>query len=369
MRAFHGRRVVGDPEDCKACPGDRHGVADGAMDREVVGASEDAMAQFDIIGDVHGFAGRLRQLLAELGYRSRAGTWFHPDRMAIFVGDLIDRGPEIGETLQIVRRMVDGGHAQVVIGNHEFNLIAFHTPRPDERGAFLRRHTERNVRQHLQTLQQLSETQRRAALQWFRRLPPALELNGFRVVHACWSESHLRTLHSVLSASGGIFDDEAMVRLCRRGTAEFAAAEVVLKGPEVALPEGQQFTDPDGHVRRKTRVRWFGPRTERVSWRSLSFPENSRLPESSVPERLLGTLPWYGLDEPPVFVGHYWLPPHAPPHMQASNVCCVDYSVATGGPLAAYAFEGGTPLDPARLHLCGAPSGGRTGAAGAAASR
>ena len=123
------------------------------------------------------------------------------------------------------------------------------------------------------------------------------------------------------------------------------------------MPEGLEFADPDGHVRRKTRVRWFGPRPERVTWRALSFPENVRLPESPVPEPVLRDLPWYGSDGPPVFVGHYWLPPDARPHVQAPNVCCVDYSVARGGPLAAYLHEPGSSLEASRIHLCGAVSG------------
>lgn len=48
---------------------------------------------YDIIGDVHGHASALAALLTRLGYRETRGAWRHPDRQAIFVGDLIDRGP------------------------------------------------------------------------------------------------------------------------------------------------------------------------------------------------------------------------------------------------------------------------------------
>ena len=62
---------------------------------------------FDLIGDVHGHAGELRNLLAALGYEEGGehGAFSHPNRRAIFVGDLIDRGPEIAETVEIVLRM------------------------------------------------------------------------------------------------------------------------------------------------------------------------------------------------------------------------------------------------------------------------
>ena len=48
-------------------------------------------------------------------------------RRAVFVGDLIDRGPAQLRILDIVKLMVDSGSAQVVMGNHEFNAIAYAT--------------------------------------------------------------------------------------------------------------------------------------------------------------------------------------------------------------------------------------------------
>ncbi|MBK8864378.1 MAG: metallophosphoesterase [Betaproteobacteria bacterium] len=67
---------------------------------------------YDVIGDIHGQGEKLRALLAKLGYAERAGHWRAPQgRMAVFVGDLIDRGPEQLAVLEIVRRMVDDGQA------------------------------------------------------------------------------------------------------------------------------------------------------------------------------------------------------------------------------------------------------------------
>jgi hypothetical protein len=64
---------------------------------------------FDVIGDVHGEFDKLVALLARLGYWELGGTWRHPDRTAIFVGDLIDRGPKQLATVDLVRAMVDAG--------------------------------------------------------------------------------------------------------------------------------------------------------------------------------------------------------------------------------------------------------------------
>ena len=84
------------------------------------------MTAYDVIGDVHGHAGVLRGLLAKLGYVER-GAYRHPERQAVFVGDLIDRGPEQLATLRIVRSMVDAGDTLAVLGNHEFNAVAWAT--------------------------------------------------------------------------------------------------------------------------------------------------------------------------------------------------------------------------------------------------
>ena len=62
------------------------------------------------------------------------GAYWHPERQATYVGDLIDRGDQQLRVLEIVTGMVDSGSAQIVMGNHEFNGIAFATQRPDGRG-------------------------------------------------------------------------------------------------------------------------------------------------------------------------------------------------------------------------------------------
>jgi hypothetical protein len=88
---------------------------------------------FDIIGDVHGCADELLELLVRLGYRP-AGTlavlgrdtplYGHPEgRKAVFLGDLVDRGPRILDTVRIVQVMVSQGTALCVPGNHDMKLL------------------------------------------------------------------------------------------------------------------------------------------------------------------------------------------------------------------------------------------------------
>ncbi|MEU9454376.1 polynucleotide kinase-phosphatase [Streptomyces sp. NPDC048277] len=71
---------------------------------------------FDIVGDIHGCASELESLLAKLGYADGV----HPDgRTAVFVGDLVDRGPDSPGVLRRVMSMVGSGNALCVPGNHE----------------------------------------------------------------------------------------------------------------------------------------------------------------------------------------------------------------------------------------------------------
>ena len=80
---------------------------------------------FDIIGDVHGCNAELSELLGELGYaRDEAGIYRHPrNRKVVFLGDLVDRGPDIPGVLRTAMSMEKAGSALCVPGNHEMKLL------------------------------------------------------------------------------------------------------------------------------------------------------------------------------------------------------------------------------------------------------
>jgi protein phosphatase len=89
---------------------------------------------FDIIGDVHGCCDELEALLGRLGYvqtalpaadpAGGARAYAHPEgRKAVFVGDLVDRGPRVVDTVRLVRNMVRLGAALCVPGNHDMKLL------------------------------------------------------------------------------------------------------------------------------------------------------------------------------------------------------------------------------------------------------
>ena len=84
----------------------------------------DEHGPFDIIGDVHGCADELEELLGKLGFEKTSIAYTHPaGRKAVFVGDLVDRGPRVLDVLSIVRNMVKLGSALCVPGNHDIKLL------------------------------------------------------------------------------------------------------------------------------------------------------------------------------------------------------------------------------------------------------
>jgi len=291
---------------------------------------------YDIIGDVHGQHDKLVALLKTLGYRETMRAWRHPDRTAIFVGDLIDRGPKQVDTLKLVRGMVDTGAAMAILGNHEFNAIAWATRDPEHPGEYLRRHGRSgNRRQHQAFLAEVGGKPLHAEIvQWFKTLPLWLDLGGIRVVHACWNEEHMARLRPHL-AQGGLLTDELIVRANRKGHWAFEAVETLCKGLEVSLPQGLSFTDRDGKTRTKARIRWWEqePRT----FRKVALAPQAVLKQ--IPDVRMPADPRVkAYSGPPVFFGHYCLTSRPGP--LAPGLACVDYSAGDGGELVAYRWDG-----------------------------
>ncbi len=300
---------------------------------------------YDFIGDVHGHADKLKTLLTRLGYRKKGGVYSHDDsgRMAVFLGDFIDRGPAIRETLEIARFMVDSGNAYAIMGNHEYNAICFHTARPSEPGVWMRRRTDKNLYQYLETLYQFKDNRGELEdyLVWFRTLPFWLDLGGVRAVHAAWNVQSMETLAGY-SDGGRVISEE----LLRAGTVtaspEYVSLQKLLKGIEIELPRGVTFRDKDGNSRSKMRVRWW-LKGEGKSYGELTFEHNEKIaddyPDPGEMEKLTG----YD-DDAPVFFGHYWFSGPAPSIID-SKFACLDYSVASGGFLTAYTWRGEKELD------------------------
>lgn len=291
---------------------------------------------YDIIPDIHGQFAKLQGILDRLGYIRMNGTWRHADteRRIVFLGDYIDRGPDNENVIRTVRELIDAGRALAIMGNHELNAIHYHS-RAVDGGAYLRPHTEGNTIQHASFLREfpLGDAKTQAQIDWMKGLPLFLELEDFRVVHACWSAESIAALEPL--TKGGVLREDVLLAVASKAHALYRHVEIVTKGPELRLPGGCSYEDRDKKIRHDVRVAWWkrGAKT----WRdiALSVKEDTELPVTPLKEELKGIS--YAETEKPVFFGHYWMT--GIPVLQGTNVLCLDYSAGEDGPLLAYRFN------------------------------
>ncbi len=298
----------------------------------------DPVRNYDLIGDVHGCAQTLEHLLSILGYSKRAGVWQHPTRQALFLGDLIDRGPYIRETLHIVHSMVEAGHAHCIMGNHEYYALAWNTPLTENgEQRFVREHSARHARLQRETLEQFAEHPYdwQDFNQWFLNLPLFIDAQRFRAVHACWDERLINTLRSRFpdgrvdtdfvrqSAISGSFADQTFNRL--------------LRGVNLPLPYGMSQISQDGYQRSSFRTKFWHEDSAALTYGDVVFQPDA-LPEhiaqKPLPSQYLRHINNYDAQQPLLFVGHYWR--QGQPSLIRPNLACLDYSAVNGGKLVAY---------------------------------
>ncbi|MEE4204321.1 MAG: metallophosphoesterase [Halieaceae bacterium] len=303
--------------------------------------------RFFVIGDSHGYLDTLVALLEKLGIRQGV---FPDNTQLIFLGDLIDRGPDSAGIVHLVRTLCEAGHAQCLLANHEFNFVNYHTETAPGSGEFRRAHNAQNdaeVRETLESYQARYDDPAAAIagdVAWFRQLPIALELAGLRAVHACWHPDHLAVFKQ--SGNGWYLNEDDWERAWQPETPQYEATEILCKGVEQPLPGGITFTDKNGVTRQRARVCWWNRAPER--WEDFirapgidltQLPPAGRLPTSAIAPTT------------PTFFGHYWF--SGQPRLIDRFTACLDFSVAaeSGGYLAAYEFHAhDEALDPSRLH-------------------
>lgn len=291
----------------------------------------------DLIGDVHGYADELEELLTKLGYIKKDNYYSHPnpERKALFVGDYIDRGPKIRETLEIVKQMVDNDSAIALMGNHEYNALCFHLK--DSQGHYLREHSEKNIKQHGATLDQFKDkaTELEMYLEWFKTLPLFYETEAFRAVHACWDYKSIDYLKKHLPNNR--LTDDLIYQSVKKGTELYDAIENTLKGKEITMPDGVSLKDKDGNSRSEMRIKWWED-LSKMTYKTISLHPTKDLPEHPIDLLSLKNKDYYKKDDKNIFFGHYWL--KGKPSLYKENICCLDYSVAKKeGILAAYSFD------------------------------
>jgi len=321
---------------------------------------------FDLIGDVHGCAKTLERLIQKLGYRKIQGVYQHAKRRIIFLGDIVDRGPHIREALLLVHSMVQKGSAHIVLGNHEYNALTYCTKAKchekdknfekvkncfDDSIEYLRPHSPANSCLIAETLEQYVHhpEEWKEMLDWFRSIPLFMEFGGalqnniFRVVHACWDHEIIAKHRAIFG--DGRFDEEFLHRSVHNYTPESRAVQLLTRGVVFPLPEGVKVVTQDGHVRSTFRTKFWADKAQ--TYGDLLFQpdpipvEIAALPISEVHR---ANMVCYGLHEPPLFVGHYWL--KGQPKPITNNIACLDYSAVKYGRLVAYRMDGEQQLQP-----------------------
>ena len=275
---------------------------------------------YDLIGDVHGYLDLLDSLVEQLGYSRKGKFYEHPGgRKLIFVGDLLDRGPDSIGVLKTVRETCEQGNAFITLGNHEFKVL-----------------------QLAATRQPLPNPDYKSFLPWLKTLPLFLDLEEIRIVHAAWHSSSISFLSPTQVPS-----DEFVRRTCDKSSPERKAVDRILKGVKANLPEGSNLRDRFGIVRQKGRLRWWEDLRHKPFAEALFSPMYGHsLEEIPNPEDIEKVEP-YTKDDKPVFIGHYCLEPHVTKINE--NVACLDGCVTCDKKLWGYRYTGEHKLAKANL--------------------
>ncbi len=295
---------------------------------------------YDLIGDVHGYAEELIELLDRLDYKPKKGLYQHPTRKAIFVGDLINRGPQSREVLQIIRPMVTSKHAYAILGNHELNLMAFYCL--DDHNKPLFNHNIRNILQLLPVFESFknAEAELHDYIDWMFSLPLFLEFEDFRVVHACWHQPSIDLIRKHFSHHQ--LNRELLIKAFQSRGPESKAVNVLLKGLEIPLPRNKKLVDLDSVRRGFIRVKWWEDHHGKT-YKQISTQSKVKLPNYKIPSNLISLDVTYPSPAVPVFFGHYNL--NGNPAILTPNVCCLDYGVVKNHKITAYRWHGESRLN------------------------
>lgn len=300
---------------------------------------------YDIIGDVHGHAPLLKKLLLQLGYQKTDSGYKHPERKAVFVGDFINRGPEIRKTVRMVRTMVENQNALAILGNHEINAIIYHLK--FKKGDSLVKVPRKNFMSLFKTINEFTGRVDEWAdhLRWFRTLPLFIDLDEIRIVHACWSEPAIQFLKNNLPE--GKIKKSVFREIYRNPKSELSQSIWTLtKGIDFRLPGDLRIVSNKGVSPRSFRMRWWEEPYNKT-FEELSFESKFVLPSYTIPKQIIPQDYPYPANNPIVFFGHYCR--FKGPFIVKSNICCVDSCVAGNKILTAYRWNGEKVLNERNL--------------------
>ncbi len=290
---------------------------------------------YDIIGDVHGYADELERLLKKMDYQLSGDCYTHPTRKAVFVGDFINRGPKIRETLNIIREMVEKGSAYAILGNHELYAVLYYLR--DSEGKYYKKRIPKYQLQINQTLEAFSsyKAELKSHLKWMRTLPMYLDFGKIRVVHACWDSESINLLGEVIT--GPKLKKKVLREVALNGTTFSSRFWETCKGIDFQLPKNLLIFDDEGKPHRSFRMKWW-ENPEGKTFQDISLESRFDLPAYTIPKEIIQPRTPYSSTEPIVFFGHYCLKQCC--GILADNLCCVDSCVARSGKLLAYRWNG-----------------------------
>lgn len=296
----------------------------------------------DIVGDVHGEIDALERLLGCLGY---AADGRHAEgRRLAFLGDLTDRGPDSPAVLKKVRALVDAGFAQLILGNHELNLLRNVNKhgnswwvKPDAPG------------EHPAIAVDVADKPK--LLRFLQRQPVAREREDLRIVHACWNAGAIAQLRAHESEGLSVLDlynlyaNDSARRWAMGSESELIRNEWQAYGEQLSNRDWKPVYLP-AMAERDRQYQMNNP--VRILTSGEEHPTHEPFWAGGKWRMLERVKWWESYDEQlPVIIGHYWrrfsqartvfadkfgpdlfagIEPH---HWmgQRKNVYCVDFSV------------------------------------------
>lgn len=285
----------------------------------------------DFIGDIHGCYADLERLFLKLGYQKKDGIFLHEERIPVFLGDYINRGPKILEVLNLVRKMEQSGNAYAIMGNHEFNFLAYHYK--DEKGIHFRPNTERYYNYIRATIEPLKENNvLEEYLQWMSTLPLIVKSENFNAVHAQWSEELERHLATFQFSKL----DELTMRRIHLDTNLLSTVSSIVKGEEFEITAS--FEKKYKFLFRQDRERIFWWKKNRTNLMKDWLDVGKVNQNIEIDPADFSFVKDFEVTNKPTFFGHYWLEP-SEFRLIGENICCLDFSVAYGGYIGAYRFN------------------------------
>lgn len=294
----------------------------------------------DIVGDIHGELHALQALLRHLGYDE---TGRHPQaRTLVFVGDFVDRGPDSPGVVDLVQRLVEGGYACAIAGNHEINLLR-HDPK-DGAGWFFEERIASDTAKYSQFARATNMLQRARIETFLNSLPLGLERHDLRVIHAAWHAPDIAKARQMpLGTARAQYDhwEAKAAEVAREQRIAEHMAEENAIWPH-SLEDGERCPPfLQAHCDNELNKALINP------LKVLTCGLERQTPEpffAGNKWRFVERVAWWNsyTEDTPVVVGHYWrstLPAQTTHeglfrnvgpfawHGRRGNVFCVDYSV------------------------------------------